>query len=75
MSRTKLENYTHGWNQSKGVAKAYYLQGRIEEEPKYIQKEGEFEYLICTEKHITLGNLGNMSFFESELVEIEDQTT
>ena len=51
------------------------LQGRIGEEPKYIQKEGEFEYLICTEKHITLGNLGNMSFFESELVEIEDQTT
>jgi len=51
------------------------LQGRIEEEPKYIQKEGEFEYLICTEKHITLGNLGNMSFFESELAEIEGQTT
>jgi hypothetical protein len=51
------------------------LQGRIGEEPKYIQKEGEFEYLICTEKHITLGNLGNMSFFESELAEIEDQTT
>jgi hypothetical protein len=51
------------------------LQGRIGEEPKYIQKEGEFEYLICTEKHITLGNLGNMSFFESELAEIEDQIT
>ncbi len=51
------------------------LQGRIGEEPKYIQKEGEFEYLICTEKHITLGNLGDMSFFESELAEIEDQTT
>jgi len=51
------------------------LQGRISREPQYIQKEGEFEYLICTEKHITLGNLGNMSFFESELAEIEDQTT
>ena len=51
------------------------LQGRIREEPKYIQKERDFEYLICTEKHTTLGNLGNMSFFESELAEIEDQTT
>ncbi len=51
------------------------LQGCITSEPQYIQKEGEFEYLISTEKHITLGNLGNMRFLESELAVIEDKIT
>lgn len=51
------------------------LQGCITAEPQYIQKEGEFEYLIRTDKHTTLGNLGNMSFFESELAAIEDRIT
>jgi hypothetical protein len=51
------------------------LLGRITEEPKYIEKAGEFEYLIQTEKHTDLGELGNICFFESELSSIEDQTT
>ena len=50
------------------------LLGRITEEPKYIEKKGEFEYLIQTEKHTALGELGNLYFLESELSSIEDQT-
>jgi hypothetical protein len=50
------------------------LLGRIAEEPKYIQKAGEFEYLIQTEKHAALGELGNMYLLESELSAIENQT-
>jgi|GEM_PF-7009153 len=50
------------------------LLGRITEEPKYVEKGGEFEYLIQTEKHTALGELGNMYFLESELSSIEDQT-
>ena len=50
------------------------LLGRITEEPKYIEEAGEFEYLIQTEKHTDLGELGNMCFLESELSSIEDQT-
>jgi hypothetical protein len=49
------------------------LLGCITEEPKYIEKGGEFEYLIRTEKHTALGELGNMYFLESELSSIEDQ--
>ena len=48
------------------------LLGRITEEPKYIEKSGEFEYLIQTEQHTALGKLGNMNFLESELSAIED---
>jgi len=48
------------------------LLGRITEESKYIEKSGEFEYLIQTEQHINLGELGNMFFLESELSTIED---
>ena len=51
------------------------LQGCITREPQYIQKKREFEYLIRTEKHTTLGNLGDMCFFESELAAIEDKIT
>ena len=50
------------------------LLGCIIEEPKYIEEAGEFEYLIQTEKHTDLGELGNMCFLESELSSIEDQT-
>ncbi len=50
------------------------LLGCIAEEPKYIEAAGEFEYLIQTEKHTDLGELGNMCFLESELSFIEDQT-
>ena len=50
------------------------LLGRITEEPKYVEKGGEFEYLIQTEKHTALGELGNMYFLESELSSIENQT-
>ena len=50
------------------------LLGRISEEPKYVEKGGEFEYLIQTEIHPALGELGNMYFLESELSPIEDQT-
>lgn len=50
------------------------LLGCITEEPKYIEEAGEFEYLIQTEKHTDLGELGNMCFLESELSSIEDQT-
>lgn len=50
------------------------LLGRIAEEPKYIEKGGEFEYLIQTEQHTALGELGNMYFLESELSSIEDQS-
>ena len=48
------------------------LLGRITEEPKYIKKSGEFEYLIQTEQHAALGELGNMYFLESELSAFED---
>ena len=48
------------------------LLGRISEEPKYIEKSGEFEYLVQTEQHAALGELGNMYFLESELSAIED---
>ncbi len=51
------------------------LQGRISREPQYIQEEGELEYVISTENHTTLGDLGDMIFFESELAGIEDKTT
>ena len=50
------------------------LLGCITEKPKYIEAAGEFEYLIKTEKHTDLGELGNMCFLESELSFIEDQT-
>ena len=50
------------------------LLGRISAEPKYIEKAGEFEYLIQTEKHTALGELGNMNFLESELSSIQDPT-
>jgi len=50
------------------------LQGCITEEPKYIEDAGEFEYLIQTEKHTDLGELGNICFLESELSIIENQT-
>jgi len=49
------------------------LLGCITEEPKYIEEAGEFEYLIQTEKHSDLGELGIMCFLESELSSIEDQ--
>jgi len=48
------------------------LLGRITKEPKYIEKSGEFEYLVQTEQHAALGELGNMYFLESELSAIED---
>ena len=48
------------------------LLGHITEEPKYIEKAGEFEYLIQTEKHTALGELGNMYLLESELSAIEN---
>ena len=51
------------------------LLGRISEEPKYVdEKGGEFEYLIQTEKHTALGELGDMYFLESELSPIKDQS-
>lgn len=50
------------------------LLGCITEEPKYIEDAGEFEYLIQTEKHTDLGELGNICFLESELSIIENQT-
>lgn len=48
------------------------LLGHITKEPQYIEKAGELEYLIHTEKHMALGELGSMYFFESELSAIED---
>jgi len=51
------------------------MQGVTSTITQYIQKEREFEYLIRTEKHTTLGNLGDMCFFESELAAIEDKIT
>jgi hypothetical protein len=51
------------------------LHGQISREPQFMPKEGEYEYLISTDPHTTLGNLGDMSFFESELAKIEDTIT
>lgn len=47
------------------------LLGRIIKEPKYNEVKGEFEYLIQTEKHIALGELGELHFFEYELSSID----
>ncbi len=71
MSETKFKV---GQRVSVNSAFSPSLLGRITEEPKYIEKEGELEYLIQTEKHTALGELGNMYFLESELSSIEDQT-
>lgn len=71
MSETKFKV---GQRVSVNSAFSPSLLGRITEEPKYIEKEGEFEYLLQTEKHTALGELGNMYFLESELSSIEDQT-
>lgn len=48
------------------------LLGRISKEPQFMPKEGEYEYLISTDTHTTLGSLGEINFFESELTEIKD---
>jgi hypothetical protein len=71
MSETKFKV---GQRVSVNSAFSPSLLGRITEEPKYIEKEGAFEYLIQTEKHTALGELGNMYFLESELSSIENQT-
>lgn len=69
MSETKFKV---GQRVSVNSAFSPSLLGRITEEPKYIEKSGEFKYLIQTEKHTSLGELGNMYFLESELSAIED---
>ena len=51
------------------------LLGQISKEPRFMSKEGEYEYLISTDTHATLGSLGEMNFFESELTEIKDKAT
>ena len=48
------------------------MLGLITEEAKYNENAEEFEYLIQTEKHSTLGELGKMYFLESELFSIEN---
>lgn len=48
------------------------LLGHVAKKPKYNENAGEFEYLIQTEKHTALGELGKMYFLESELFPIEN---